>query len=110
MSALHAGLAAGRWFRLPFLEQVANVGSEVERALLWQERGSPDHRRRAVERALELLDLSLADGRNRGRGRELARAREVLADYFYGDNRYGSSPELLRGYFGAFARAARAGR
>jgi hypothetical protein len=44
-------------------------------------------------------------------GRELeAQVREVLVDYFYADNRFGSSPARWRTYFRAFARAARAGR
>ncbi len=108
MTFQHQELAAGRWFRLSLAEQLGNVGSEVSRALSWQERGNVDYCRRAVERALELLDLTLADGRHRGRLREIARVREVLADYFYGENGYGSSPELWRTYFDAFAVAARA--
>lgn len=29
----HQDLANGRWFELNFIEQMANVGSEVERAM-----------------------------------------------------------------------------
>jgi len=36
----------------------------------------------------------------------LTRLREVLADYFWFDNRYGSSDELWRRYFHAFTYAA----
>lgn len=107
MSYQHKELAAGRWLRLSFLEQMANAGSEVERAILWKERGNADYSMRAVERALELLNLTIADARNRGRLRELCRVREVLADYFYADNQYGSTDELWRKYFFAFAFAAR---
>ena len=38
MSYQSAGLAAGRWRQLTFLEQMANIGSEVERALNWRAR------------------------------------------------------------------------
>ena len=110
MTPQHKDLAAGRWFELSLAEQLGNVGSEVARALSWQQRGNAEHRTRAVERAFELLDLTLADTKNCGRLREIARTREVLADYFYGDNHVGSSPDLWRGYFDAFAIAARAGR
>jgi hypothetical protein len=106
MSVQHRELAAGRWFELTFLEQMANTGSEVERAIRWQEKGNPDYSRHAVERALELLDLTIADARNRTRLRELCRVRELLADYFYADNQYGSTDELWRKYFFAFAYAA----
>jgi hypothetical protein len=65
---------------------------------------------RAIERALELLDLTIADARHRGRLKELTRVREVLVDYFYADNRLGSSPGRWRTYLRAFAVAARAAR
>jgi hypothetical protein len=110
MTFRHQELAAGRWFQFSLAEQLANVGSEVSRALTWQHRGNAEHCRMAVERALELLDLTLMDTRLRGRLREIARVREVLADYFYADNCYGSSPANLRRYFDAFALAARANR
>jgi hypothetical protein len=106
----HRELAAGRWFQLTLVEQMGNVGSEVARALSWQQRGNAEYCTRAVERALELLDLTLADARLHGRPREIARAREALVDYFYGDNRFGLSPDLWRSYFDAFAVAARARR
>jgi len=110
MTAQHRDLAAGRWFQFSLVEQMANTGSEVERALNWKQRGNAEYSRRAIERALELLDLTIADARHRGRLRELTRVREVLVDYFYADNRFGSTPARWRTYFNAFAVAARAGR
>ncbi len=108
MTIQHRELASGRWREFSFVDQMGNIGSEVERALAWRERGSAEHSEKAVERALELLDLTIADARNRRRLRELTRVREVLADYFYGDNCFGSSPTCWRSYFRAFAFAARA--
>ena len=110
MTIQHRELAAGRWFRFSLVEQMANTGSEVERALNWRQRGNAEYSTKAIERALELLDLTIADARHRGRLRELTRVREVLVDYFYADNRYGSSPARWRTYFNAFACAARANR
>jgi hypothetical protein len=103
----HPGLAQGRWRDLPFISQLANVGSEVERTIKWrhEERLS----QQAFERALELLDLTIADPKNRGRLRELTRVREALVDYFMFDNDYGSSDALWRSYFYAFSYAARLG-
>lgn len=105
--AHHPGLAAGRWGQLSLLEQLGNVGSEVERAVRWKD---PEASRKAAERALELLDLTLEDLKNRTRLKEIARAREVLVDYFFGGNEYRSTAEGLSGYFFQFALAARAGR
>jgi hypothetical protein len=110
VSFRHAELAAGRWQEFTLVEQLANVGSEVSRALNWLEKGNPDVSSGAADRALELLHLTIGDPKNRGRLRELTRVREVVAEYFYGDNSYGSTPALLRGYFDAFARAARHAR
>ena len=110
MTAMHQELAAGRWFRLSLVEQLANVGSEIERTTRWREKGNAEYGRRAFERALELLDLSIADEKNRSRLKELTRLRETLADYFWFDNRYGSSDESWRRYFHAFTYAAALGR
>jgi len=38
MNYQHKELASGRWEKLTFLEQMANMGSEVERALNWQKK------------------------------------------------------------------------
>jgi hypothetical protein len=65
-----------------------------------------------VYRALELLDLTLADPRQRrspARLREIARAREVVVDFFAGSNEYGSTGASLQKYFDAYATAARRG-
>jgi hypothetical protein len=106
MTALHQDLAAGRWFDLPLVEQLAHVGSEVERTMRWRHKGNSEYARRAFERALELLDLTIADVKHRSRLRELTRLREVLADYFWFDNRYGSTDDSWHRYFHAFAHAA----
>ena len=102
----HPGLAAGRWQTFSLVEQLANVGSEVERALAWDEKGNPGVSERAFGRALELLALTIEDPRHRHRLRELTRLREVLLDSFVGDNEYGSTPAAWRRYFGAFGMAA----
>ena len=107
MSFQHAGLAGGRWRTLSFMEQMANIGSEVSRALNWQEKGNVSHSLFAYERALELLGLTIDDPRNLARARELTRLHEALVDFFQGTNEFGSSKDILRRYFDAFAYAAR---
>jgi hypothetical protein len=107
----HRELAAGRWWTLTLAEQLGNVGSEVSRAARWSGR-KPELARGALYRALELLDLTLADPRHRQtprRLREIARAREVVADFFAGPNEYGSTATSLQKYFDAYAIAARRG-
>jgi hypothetical protein len=107
----HRELAAGRWWELTLCAQMGNIGSEVSRALKWRLR-NPATAQGAIERALELIDLTLADPRHQGcsaRLREIARAREVLLDFLVGENGYRSTEESLRRYFDTFACAAARG-
>lgn len=106
---LHRDLAAGRWHELTLAEQLGNIGSEVSRATRWRHRNER-LAEGALWRALELLDLTLADPRLRGsvaRLREIARAREVVVDFFAGSNEYNSTEVSLQRYFDAYAIAAR---
>jgi hypothetical protein len=107
MSFQHRDLAAGRWRLLSLVEQMGNIGSEVERTIAWRRRGSPDHSRAAFERALELLDLTIDDSKNRERLSEITRTREALVDHFVFDNEYNTTDESWSRYFLAFAYAAR---
>jgi hypothetical protein len=105
----HRDLAAGGWWTLSLAEQLGNIGSEVSRALRWQGRHA-DLEQGALHRALELFDLTLDDPRHRqspARLRELARTREVVADFFAGPNQYGSTGPSLLKYFDAYAVVAR---
>ncbi len=107
MNPQHKELAAGRWSQLSFLEQMANIGSEVERALNWQSKQNVPYSQKAFERALELVDLTLDHCASKPRFKELARVRETLVDYFGGTNQFQSTEALWRGYFLPFVYAAR---
>ncbi len=107
MNYQHQQLAAGRWQEFSFFEQMANVGSEVERTIRWREKNNADYARKAFERALELLDLTIADEKNKRRLKELLRVRETLADYFAFGNSYKSTDASWQKYFLAFNFAAR---
>jgi hypothetical protein len=110
MSPIHEELSAGRWFALSFVVQMANIGSEVERAIKWKQKGNSEYQQLAFERALELLDLTVADHKNRSRLREVLRVREALADYISFDNFYQSTDQSWQKYFLNFAFCARAQR
>ena len=107
MNYQHKDLAAGRWSQLSFLEQMANIGSEVERALNWRAKKNAAYCQRAVERALELLGLTIERIKNFSHLKELTRVREVIIDYFFGENQFASSDTLWRKYFSHFSYAAR---
>ena len=107
---LHPRLAAGRWFELTLMEQLGNIGSEVGRASRAKSLGNGERFAGALDRALELFDLTLADKRWQGRLKEIARAREGVCDFLVGDNEFGSTAESLDRYFLPFAMAARRDR
>ena len=110
MSIEHKELAGGRWNELSFFEQMANVGSEVERTIKWKNKGNKEYSDMAFGRALELLDLTITDPKNISGLREIVRVREALADYFAFDNDYHSTDKSWQNYFYAFSFAARLGR
>jgi len=107
MNYQHKELAAGRWQKLSFLEQMANIGSEVERALNWKAKDNIIYSQQAFERALELIDLTLDNLRFFPRLKEVARLREALVDYFSGVNQFMTEEVFWRKYFLNFVYAAR---
>jgi hypothetical protein len=107
VSFQHKNLAAGRWNKLSFIEQMANIGSEVERALNWQAKHNAAYAQKAFERSLELIDLTLDSAKGFPRLKEVARLREAIAGYFSGDNQFQFTDASLRKYFLNFAFAVR---
>ncbi len=107
MSFQHLELSQGRWKKLSFFEQMANIGSEVERAINWKNKNNTEYSQLAFERALELMNLTIADKKNHGRLRELTRVQENFIDYFACGNNYSSSEENWKNYFYSFALAAK---
>jgi hypothetical protein len=104
---MHTELAAGRWSTFSLANQLAHVGSEVERAIRAWETGS-DRFDRALDRALELFDLTIRDERWRGhRRREILRTREEFCRLFFDDDYSPDSARGLRNYFFHFAVLAR---
>ncbi len=104
MKYLHKELAGGKWHQMTLSDQLGNIGSEVSRANLAE---GKDKKRfdDAVDRALELFDLTISDPRWRGRIFEIGRAREVFCDAIFGGKEYGSSFKGLQSYFDHFALA-----
>lgn len=103
----HKELTPAKWQRLKFVEQMANVGSDVIRALNWRKKGKSQLSENAFERALELLYLTISCSDKLSTLTELARIREALLDFFYGDNEYETSDKIWSKYFNAFNYAAR---
>ncbi len=105
---VHAELAAGRWNTLSLAEQLAHVGSEVDRTIRAWEAHRSDRFDHALERALELFDLTAQDRRWRGhRCREILRVREEFCRLFFSDDAPPDSARGLTAYFLHFGVLAR---
>ncbi|MCY3944382.1 MAG: hypothetical protein OXG18_11585 [Gemmatimonadetes bacterium] len=104
----HKRAAMGAWARLELVEQLGNVGSEVERTIAAHRAGRTNRFESALARALELFDLTASDPRWHGhRCREILRAREEFCRLFFDADIPAESAEGLRRYFFGFAYAAR---
>jgi hypothetical protein len=105
---VHTTLAAGRWHSFSLMEQLGNVGSEVDRALRAHAQGRRERAERAVDRALELFDLTASDPRWKlHQRREILRAREQFCRVFYDETAEPDLGSYLSKYFLQFAIAAR---
>lgn len=102
----HAPISQEKWSALSTIEQMANIGSEVSRAIHWKGKDT-ETMQLAVYRALELLTLSTEDKKNTRGLKEILRVRECIADYFLGDNIYHFTDEWWQKYFLEYAISAR---
>lgn len=106
-SFIHKDLASERWQAMPLHEQLANIGSEASRALFWKQKNDEEKMWSSSERMLELLDLTIEDKRWRTRLKEMLRLREVICDFLFSENIYGSSSDMIENYFLPFALQTR---
>ncbi len=85
---------------MSLLEQLGNIGSEVERYASWKKRGKEDHAENAFFRAVDLFNASLNDSRwPLYRKKEIGRLKETFCDTYYGGDLYGTPIEYFQKYF-----------
>jgi hypothetical protein len=97
-----------RWGGMTISEQLAHVGSEVERVFRAREAGQEARAAHAMVRALELFDLTATDARWQGsRRREVLRTRETFCALVHDIRSSGHDTGPLSRYFLAAAVAAR---
>lgn len=99
-----------RWAEMPFIAQMANIGSEVGRTLKWKRKCNANMARSAFVRAIDLFDLTIAVGRMKepfssrdSMLKEVIRARDQFCEEYLSED----SDALLPSdkYFSHFAKA-----
>jgi len=106
MNIYHTDLVS-RWSNFSIFEQMANIGAEVGRTMTWRKKGNNKMSKDAFYRALELIDFTVGDSKNKNSLKEILRMREILVDYFVGNNIYKSNDSAWNKYFLYFNVAAR---
>lgn len=104
---IHQKLASDQWQKLNLSQQLANIGSEFNRLDHWHQAGDKTSEDKALERLLELVDLTLNDKRWQARCKELVRLREIICDFAQRKNNYQISAKALTNYFLPFALIVR---
>lgn len=106
----HTGLEEGRWFELSLYEQMGNIGSEVGRVARAKKQGDTEAYNNALDRALELFHLTIADPNRKDQLKEILRSKEVFLDALLDKPEYKSNVDDIDRYFFNFALAARINR
>jgi hypothetical protein len=75
----HASLTPERWARFDLDQQILMIANEMSRASTLLEPARLPSLRRAYERVLRLVDLTVATSDGRGLRRELLRWRDLIA-------------------------------
>ena len=94
-----------RWIQFSPAQQLGNIGSEITRARTREEQNDVNGRNQALLVALELIDLSLDDTRWGSGLKEIARLREVVADWYADTHIYNVPRENLEDYCISFLLA-----
>ena len=96
-----------KWQQMTLMQQLGNLLAEISRAANLEKANKHDDRNNSLERALELIDLTLTDSRNFERSRELGILRETIADNYVESNYYQISLNDIQNYLLPFAILSR---
>ena len=92
MNKYHPNLTLEKWQAFPKEVQILNIASEFSRIKNWLAKNDEKEVRECLNRAFELIDLTIGDSKwNKGL-KELLRFRELLADFYI-------QPRKVNNYF-----------
>ena len=93
------------WNQRTTMEQMANIGAEIGRTIKWKHKEN-NYAQMAFFRALDLLQQTKSDPKNRSKLNELCRLYELLVDWWLGNPVYQSDDQSWEKYFYSFNYAA----
>lgn len=102
MKQTHFKVDPAHWYTFSTIEQMANIGDEVGRYYKWKAKGKDEIAKGCLYRAIELIDLTKSDPKNKNRLSELTRLKEFWLDSIMGNNSYQQTEEQWTNYFDAF--------
>ncbi len=100
---LHKGLIDGKWGSMSFIEQMANIGSEVSRTANWMQKENTAYAEKAFFRCLELIDITLQHVTRASQRKEICRLRENICSIYVAQDL--KELHQLNSYFTHFAIA-----
>jgi len=78
----HKNLTQEKWQKFSTQEQILNIAAELSRAKFWLEKKNEEQILNCLNRAFELIDLTINAFQNQRDLKELLRFREVLAQFY----------------------------
>lgn len=82
MNKYHPNLTLAKWSARPKATQILNIAAEFSRSKHWLDKNDYSEAKNCLNRAFELIDLTIADCKWRMGLKELLRFRELLADFY----------------------------
>lgn len=96
------------WYQLTIYEQMANIGSEVNRILAWLNKNHPDLAEQATQRAVDLVEQTATDPKNSHYKKELQTLKRLIVRLSnHPQDKNETSPETLAKFFLAYGLAVR---
>lgn len=98
---LHAGLTVEKWRALTWDQRLLNIASELSRVKNALRDHEAQRANQAIERALELIDLTVGEAGPKGPAflREILRFREALVGFYIDPKKSDSEfVQLFRGF------------
>ena len=86
-NGVHKNLTQERWQKFSKEEQILNIAAELSRAKFWLEKKNEEQILNCLNRAFELIDLTINTFKNQRALKELLRFREVLAQFYINEDK-----------------------